>query len=144
VSHQPEDSHHEAEPILTSDVIGLDKNRAIFAARLHDRFGGRGGRLYAGRRPGTGRRHQDDTDGLTAGDAKIKVTDAKCRLFARPNGVTNPPVVVVAMKIFGLHEISRRDATPAKLGAFAVAPDYYFRKGVDLTKVSRHPALLPT
>jgi carboxymethylenebutenolidase len=31
----------------------------------------------------------------------------------------------------------------AKLGAFAVAPDYYFRKGVDLTKITDIPQLLP-
>ena len=31
----------------------------------------------------------------------------------------------------------------AKLGAFAVAPDYYFRKGVDLTKITEIPQLMP-
>jgi carboxymethylenebutenolidase len=31
----------------------------------------------------------------------------------------------------------------AKLGAFAVAPDYYFRKGTDLTKITDTPQLLP-
>jgi carboxymethylenebutenolidase len=41
-------------------------------------------------------------------------------------GVSNPPVVLVAMEIFGLHEYIK-DVTRrlAKLGAFAVAPDYY-------------------
>ena len=64
--------------------------------------------------------------------------------FARPNGVSNPPVVLVAMEIFGLHEYIK-DVTRrlAKLGAFAVAPDYYFRKGVDLTKITDIPQLLP-
>jgi carboxymethylenebutenolidase len=53
-------------------------------------------------------------------------------------------VVLVAMEIFGLHEYIK-DVTRrlAKLGAFAVAPDYYFRKGVDLTKVTDIPQLLP-
>jgi carboxymethylenebutenolidase len=86
-----------------------------------------------------------DTDGLTAGDARIKVADGEMPgYFARPKGVSNPPVVLVAMEIFGLHEYIK-DVTRrlAKLGAFAVAPDYYFRKGVDLTKISDIPQLLP-
>src|SRR5262249_12445106 len=61
-----------------------------------------------------------------------------------PAGVNNPPVVLVAMEIFGLHEYIK-DVTRrlAKLGAFAVAPDYYFRKGTDLTKITDIPQLLP-
>ncbi len=64
--------------------------------------------------------------------------------FARPAGVSNPPVVLVAMEIFGLHEYIK-DVTRrlAKLGAFAVAPDYYFRKGGDLTKITEIPQLMP-
>ena len=64
--------------------------------------------------------------------------------FARPTNVTNPPVILVAMEIFGLHEYIK-DVTRrlAKLGAFAIAPDYYFRRGVDLTKVTEMPQLLP-
>jgi carboxymethylenebutenolidase len=48
------------------------------------------------------------------------------------------------MEIFGLHEYIR-DVTRrlAKLGAFAVAPDYYFRKGVDLTKITESAQLQP-
>jgi carboxymethylenebutenolidase len=63
--------------------------------------------------------------------------------FARPAGVANPPVILVAMEIFGLHEYIK-DVTRrlGKLGAFAVAPDYYFRKG-DLTKITEMPALFP-
>ena len=70
---------------------------------------------------------------------------AKCPAISRgPTGVANPPVVLVAMEIFGLHEYIK-DVTRrlAKLGAFAVAPDYYFRKGVDLTKITDIPQLLP-
>ncbi|MEY9107916.1 carboxymethylenebutenolidase [Bradyrhizobium yuanmingense] len=64
--------------------------------------------------------------------------------FARPAGNAKAPVVIVAMEIFGLHEYIR-DVTRrlAKLGAFAVAPDYYFRKGIDLTKVTDIKELLP-
>jgi carboxymethylenebutenolidase len=86
-----------------------------------------------------------DTDGLDAGDIKIKVADGEMPgYFARPKGIANPPVVLVAMEIFGLHE-HIKDVTRrlAKLGAFAVAPDYYFRKGVDLTKITDIPQLLP-
>jgi carboxymethylenebutenolidase len=86
-----------------------------------------------------------DTNGLTAGDAKIKVADGEMPgYFARPAGVSNPPVILVAMEIFGLHEYIK-DVTRrlAKLGAFAIAPDYYFRKGVDLTKVTDLQQLLP-
>ena len=69
---------------------------------------------------------------------------AKCPAISRnPPVSTNPPVVLVAMEIFGLHEYIK-DVTRrlAKLGAFAVAPDYYFRKG-DLTKITDIPQLLP-
>jgi carboxymethylenebutenolidase len=51
--------------------------------------------------------------------------------------------VLVAMEIFGLHEYIK-DVTRrlAKLGALAVAPDYYFRKG-DLAKITEISQLLP-
>ncbi len=60
--------------------------------------------------------------------------------YARPANVQNPPVILVAMEIFGLHEYIK-DVTRrlAKLGAFAIAPDYYFRKGEDLTKITEIP-----
>jgi carboxymethylenebutenolidase len=86
-----------------------------------------------------------DTAGLIDGEAKIKVSDGEMpAYFARPKDVRNPPVILVAMEIFGLHEYIK-DVTRrlAKLGAFAVAPDYYFRKGVDLTKITDIPQLLP-
>src|SRR5246127_1912860 len=85
-----------------------------------------------------------DTSGLTAGDAKVKVPDGEMpAYFARPAGVQNPPVILVAMEIFGLHEYIK-DVTRrlGKLGALAVAPDYYFRKG-DLTQVTEMPPLFP-
>src|SRR5215475_5280546 len=84
-----------------------------------------------------------DTNGLTAGDAKIKVADGEMpAYFARPANVANPPVILVSMEIFGLHEYIR-DVTRrlAKLGAFAVAPDYYFRKG-DLGKFTDRTELM--
>ena len=86
-----------------------------------------------------------DTTGLTAGDAKVTVSGGDMPVyFARPAGAANPPVILVAMEIFGVHtyikDVTRR---LAKLGAFAVAPDYYFRKGEDLTKITEMPKLLP-
>jgi carboxymethylenebutenolidase len=86
-----------------------------------------------------------DTSGLTVGDAKVKVEGGDMPVyFARPANAQNPPVILVAMEIFGLHEYIK-DVTRrlAKLGAFAVAPDYYFRKGEDLTKITEIPKLMP-
>src|ERR1700759_540572 len=55
------------------------------------------------------------TDGLDTGNIKIKVADGEMPgYFARPKGV-----------------------------ALAVAPDYYYRKGVDLPKITDIPQLLP-
>ena len=86
-----------------------------------------------------------DSKGLDTGMAKVKVSDGEMPVYyARPQGVQNPPIVLVAMEIFGLHEwvkdITRR---LAHLGAFAVAPDYYFRAGTDLTQVTEMPKLFP-
>src|SRR5262249_42549795 len=69
-----------------------------------------------------------DTTGLTAGEAKVKVSGGEMPVYyARPANAQNPPIILVAMEIFGLHEYIK-DVTRrlAKLGAFAVAPDYYF------------------
>jgi carboxymethylenebutenolidase len=86
-----------------------------------------------------------DANGLSAGDAKVKVADGEMPVYyARPANAQNPPVVLVAMEIFGLHEYIK-DVTRrlAKLGALAVAPDYYFRVGEDLTKITEAPKLMP-
>src|ERR1700709_1231351 len=134
-----------AEPQLNPDVIGLTK-----VAPLSRRgFMTASAAVTAGYTLAAGPVRADviktDTDGITAGDTKIKVADREMPgYFARPNGVNNPPVVLVAMEIFGLHEYIK-DVTRrvAKLGAFAVAPDYYFRNGKDLTKIADIPQLLP-
>jgi carboxymethylenebutenolidase len=86
-----------------------------------------------------------DTDGLSVGDAKVKVKDGEMPVyFAKPANATNPPVILVAMEIFGLHEYIK-DVTRrlGKLGALAIAPDYYFRAGTDLTKMDDIQKLLP-
>jgi carboxymethylenebutenolidase len=134
-----------AEPLHTPDFIGLTKV-APFSRRG---FMTASAAVTAGYTLAAGPVRADviktDTDGLTAGDTKIKVADGEMPgYFARPSGVDNPPVVLVAMEIFGLHEYIK-DVTRrlAKLGALAVAPDYYFRKGVDLSRISDIPQLLP-
>jgi carboxymethylenebutenolidase len=133
-----------AEPLLTSDVIGLTKT-APFSRRG---FMTASTAVAAGYTLAAGPVRADviktDTTGLAVGDAKIKVADGEMPgYFAKPAGATNPPVVLVAMEIFGLHEYIK-DVTRrlAKLGAFAMAPDYYFRKG-DLTKITEIPQLMP-
>ena len=140
-----EESRHERRAPAHARRHRAHKSRALFAPRFHDRLRCRHRRLHARSRPGARRSHHDRTDGLTAGDAKIKVADGEMPgYFARPANASNPPVVLVAMEIFGLHEYIK-DVTRrlAKLGAFAVAPDYYFRKSVDLTKITDIPQLLP-
>jgi len=86
-----------------------------------------------------------DTTGLKAGDATVKVNGGDMPVyFARPEKAKNPAVVLVAMEIFGLHEYIK-DVTRrlAKAGAFAIAPNYYFRSPEDLTKITEMPKLMP-
>jgi carboxymethylenebutenolidase len=133
-----------AEPQVASDIVGLTKvaplsRRGFMTASA---AAAAGYTLAAG--PVRADIVKTDTNGLTAGDAKIKVADGDMPgYFARPSGVSSPPVVLVAMEIFGLHEYIK-DVTRrlAKLGAFAVAPDYYFRKG-DLTAITDIAQLMP-
>src|SRR5271169_7190025 len=133
-----------AETLLTSDIVGLTKPAPVSRRG----FMTASAAVAAGYTLAAGPVRADviktDSNGLNAGDAKIKVADGEMPgYFARPDGVANPPVVLVAMEIFGLHEYIK-DVTRrlAKLGAFAVAPDYYFRKG-DLTKITDIAQLLP-
>src|SRR6202790_4930593 len=133
-----------AEPQLTSDVIGLTK----IAPLSRRGFMTASAAVTAGYTPAAGPVRADvvktDTAGLTAGDAKIKVADGEMPVYyAKPANAANPPVVLVAMEIFGLHEYIRDVVRRwAKAGAFAIAPDYYFRKG-DLTKIADMPQLFP-
>jgi len=130
---------------LTSDVIGLTKapdlsRRGFMTASAAVAAGYT---LAAG--PVRADAIKTDTNGLKAGDAMVKVAGGDMPVyFARPANATNPPVILVAMEIFGLHEwvkdVTRR---MAKLGALAIAPDYYFRVGQDLTKITDIPKLLP-
>jgi len=130
---------------LTSDVIGLTKapdveRRGFMTASAAVAAGYT---LAAG--PVRAEAIKTDTAGLKVGDGKVKVQGGDMPVyFARPENATNPPAVLVAMEIFGLHEwvkdITRR---VAKLGALAIAPDYYFRFGQDLTKITEIKELFP-
>jgi carboxymethylenebutenolidase len=63
--------------------------------------------------------------------------------YARPAGVQHPPIILVCQEIFGIHEwISDVTRRLGHLGAFAIAPDYYFRLG-DMSKVSDTQELMP-
>ena len=87
---------------------------------------------------------QTDTKGLDAGDAKIKVPGGDMPVYyARPSGVQRPPIVLVCQEIFGIHEwISDVTRRLAHAGAFAVAPDYYFRLG-EIAKIASTQELMP-
>ena len=132
---------------LPSDVVGLTKvaplsRRGFMTASAATAAGYT---LAAG--PVRAQVIRTDTSGLNAGDAKVNVSDGEMPVYyAKPADAQNPPVILVAMEIFGLHEYIK-DVTRrlAKLGALAVAPDYYFRKGVDLTKLTEAeiPQLMP-
>ncbi len=133
------------DPILTSDIEGMTK-AAPFSRR---EFMTAAAATAAGYTLAAGPVRADviktDIAGLSAGDAKIKVSGGEMPVyFAKPEGVGNPPVILVAMEVFGLHEYIKDVVRRlAKLGAFAVAPDYYFRKGVDLTKITDFKELMP-
>ena len=129
---------------LASDIAGLIKT-ALLSRRgfmSASAAAAAGYTLAAG--PVRAEAIQTDTSGIDTGDAKIKVSDGEMPVyFARPAGVQNPPIILVTMEIFGLHEYIK-DVTRrvAKLGAFAVAPDYYFRMG-DLTRITEISKLMP-
>jgi carboxymethylenebutenolidase len=132
------------DPMPTSDIIGLTRTaplsrRGFMTASA---AAAAGYTLAAG--PVRADAIKTSTEGLAAGDVKIPVADGEMPGYrAAPAGVAHPPVVIVAMEIFGLHEYIK-DVTRrlAKLGAFAVAPDYYFRKG-DLAKITDMDQLRP-
>ena len=136
---------------LPSDIVGLSKVMPPLSRRgfmSSSAAAAAGYTLAAG--PVRADAIQTDTNGLKAGMADVAVTGGNMPVyFARPANVQNPPVIIVCMEVFGLHEwvkdITRRIG---HLGAFAVAPNYYFRAetgGVDLTKFTADdlPKLFP-
>jgi carboxymethylenebutenolidase len=72
-----------------------------------------------------------DTDGLTAGEVQIPVSDGQLPAYrAKPASGTRFATILVCQEIFGVHEhikdVCRR---LAKLGYQAVAPELYARQG---------------
>jgi carboxymethylenebutenolidase len=132
------------ESQIPSDILGLTKatpvsRRGFMTASA---AAAAGYTLAAG--PVNAQVITTDTAGLSAGDAKVKVADGEMPVyFAKPANAQNAPIVLVAMEIFGVHEYIKDVARRlAKAGAFAIAPDYYFRKG-DLTKITDMAQLRP-
>jgi carboxymethylenebutenolidase len=134
---------------LPSDIIGLSKVMPPLSRRgfmSSSAAAAAGYTLAAG--PVRADAIQTDTNGLTAGMANVAVSGGNMPVyFARPANVKHPPVILVCMEIFGLHEwvkdVTRR---VGHLGALAVAPNYYFRaetNGVDLTKIDDMKQLFP-
>jgi carboxymethylenebutenolidase len=130
---------------LPSDVIGLSKVMPPLSRRgfmSSSAAAAAGYTLAAG--PVRADAIQTDTKGLDAADAKIKVAGGDMPIYyARPTGVQKPPIVLVCMEIFGLHEYIK-DVTRrlGHLGALAVAPDYYFRLG-DVSQITDMQQLFP-
>jgi carboxymethylenebutenolidase len=130
---------------LPSDIVGLSKVMPPLSRRgfmTASAAAAAGYTLAAG--PVRADAIHTDANGLNAGDAKVAVDGGDMPVyFARPAGVQNPPIILVAMEIFGLHEYIK-DVTRrlGHLGAFAVAPDYYFQMG-DLTQITEMPQLFP-
>lgn len=131
---------------IPSDIIGLTKSSPVSRRNFFmtaSAAAAAGYTLAAG--PVRAQVVTTDTNGLKVGDATVKVQGGDMPVyFARPDKAKNPPVVLVAMEIFGLHEYIK-DVTRrlAKAGAFAIAPNYYFRSGEDLTKITEMPKLMP-
>ena len=116
---------------LPSDIVGLSKVMPPLSRRgffmTSSAAAAAGYTLAAG--PVRADAIHTDTKGLDAGMAKVKVPDGEMPVYyARPKGKKNAPIILVSMEIFGLHEYIK-DVTRrlAHLGAFAIAPNYYFR-----------------
>jgi carboxymethylenebutenolidase len=134
---------------LPSDIVGLAKVMPPLSRRglmSSSAAAAAGYTLAAG--PVRADVIQTDAKGLNAGTASVAVQGGNMPVyFARPANAANPPVILVCMEIFGVHEwvkdITRR---VGHLGAFAIAPDYYFcaeTNGVDLTKLDDMQKLFP-
>jgi carboxymethylenebutenolidase len=78
-----------------------------------------------------------DTNGLTAGETKIKVSDGELPAYQAMPATGGPfPTVLVVQEIFGVHEhIKDMCRRFAKLGYMAVAPELYARTA-DMSKLA--------
>ena len=85
-----------------------------------------------------------DSQGLAAGDVKLRVADGELSAYrAMPDGARGLPIVLVVQEIFGLHEyvkdVCRRFS---KHGYLAVACEHYERQG-DVSKLATVEEIRP-
>src|SRR6516165_7429631 len=127
-----------AQPMLMPDVEGLARQVDPLSRRgfflTASAAAAAGYTLAAG--PVRADAIQTDTSGLTVGDAKVKVSDGEMPVYyARPANAQNPPVILVAMEIFGLHEynkdITRR--VPQLMPIVNTKPDAELLSDLDAT-----------
>ncbi|MGP0007420.1 MAG: hypothetical protein ACLPIG_01705, partial [Methylocella sp.] len=91
-----EPSMQECDPPLGAGVSRRDCLTSVAAAAM-------GYTLAAG--PVRAGVIKTGTEGLSAGAATIQVSGAEMpAYYARPTGAAKPPVILVAMEVFGLHE----------------------------------------
>jgi carboxymethylenebutenolidase len=86
-----------------------------------------------------------DTQGLTAGEIKVKTADGEMVAYrAQPASGSNFPVILVVSEIFGVHEyIADTCRRLAKLGYQAIAPELFARHG-DPRKLTNIQEILST
>lgn len=133
------------QPIATQDIEGMTRPAPFSRRELLTGAAAAAADYTLAAGPVQADAIKTDTDGLRTGSAAIPVAGGDMpAYFARPEGAANPPVILVAMEVFGLHEYIKDVARRlARLGAFAAAPDYYFRSGADLTKITDFKQLMP-
>jgi carboxymethylenebutenolidase len=84
-----------------------------------------------------------DTEGLEAGEVKIKTLDGRMPAYRAMPATGGPyPVVLVVQEIFGVHEhIKDLCRRLAKAGYLAIAPELYARQG-DVSKLTEIPEIV--
>lgn len=129
---------------LPSDIVGLTKTAPLSRRGFMTASAATTAGYALAGGPVRAEPVKTDAIGLATNEVRIAVAGGEMPAYlARPSHVAKPPIVIVAMEVFGLHEYIR-DVTRrmAKLGALAIAPDYYFRSG-DLSKIAEIPKILP-
>ncbi len=88
--------------------------------------------------------HTDNT-GLLEAMVSVPTADGTIPAYrAKPDGIKNPPVIIIIHEIFGLHEWLRDVVRRfAKAGYYTIAPDLYARFG-DATKITDIDTLFKT
>jgi carboxymethylenebutenolidase len=84
-----------------------------------------------------------NTEGLDAGEVKIKTSDGQMPAYRAMPAKGGPfPVVLVVQEIFGVHEhIKDLCRRLAKAGYLAIAPELYARQG-DVSKLTEIPEIV--